>query len=93
MSKARNVGINVATGDWISFLDADDWIDVRLFDDAVRVMKTYDLDLIDFGFAFTTIEVLITRTNDYSLPKLEPIDRKFISEIIISTDGSCEESK
>lgn len=36
VSVARNVGINNATGTWITFLDSDDWIEKNFFDDIVE---------------------------------------------------------
>ena len=31
LSKARNVGLSNATGDWILFVDSDDYIDVKKY--------------------------------------------------------------
>ena len=48
LSSARNVGLKVATGDYIFFLDGDDWIEAdaieRLYDLAVQ----YDVDFVRF---------------------------------------------
>ena len=30
-SVARNVGLNKALGDWITFVDSDDWVDQKYF--------------------------------------------------------------
>ena len=32
LSSARNVGLDIATGDWIAFVDSDDYIDHKMYD-------------------------------------------------------------
>lgn len=50
VSSARNVGIDNAMGDWILFVDADDWVDTNLFEIAVSgYEKNKFIDIIGFG--------------------------------------------
>lgn len=40
---ARNAGINLATGTYIGFVDADDWIDEQMYESLVEASDNYDL--------------------------------------------------
>lgn len=47
VSAARNKGLDIATGKWIYFADADDWIDSDAFDGIVSAIRSYpDVDFI-----------------------------------------------
>lgn len=48
-ASARNVGIKNATGKWITFIDADDWIDSRLFKDFIDLQTEDDVDIVIFS--------------------------------------------
>lgn len=50
LSDARNYGMTVATGEYIYFLDSDDWIEPNLLEDNLNLLLKDDLDFIVFGF-------------------------------------------
>ena len=45
----RNIGLDHATGEFIYFMDADDWIEDRLLECAVYCMQETGADMVQFG--------------------------------------------
>lgn len=50
LSDARNYGLEKATGEYVYFLDSDDWIEPDLLEETVRILQSENLDLIIFGY-------------------------------------------
>nr|WP_050325746.1 glycosyltransferase family 2 protein [Enhydrobacter aerosaccus] len=50
ISDARNYGLNIATGDFIYFLDSDDWIVPSLLEENLKIIIQDNLDFVVFGF-------------------------------------------
>lgn len=48
VSEARNVGLENARGNYISFIDPDDWIDSRLFYETLKFLKEKNVDIVCF---------------------------------------------
>ena len=51
LSDARNAGIDICKGDYIGFVDSDDYISERMFEILVRNLETYDADISMCGYA------------------------------------------
>ena len=51
LSGARNTGLEEASGEYISFIDSDDWIHPCFFEYLMRVMEKENADVVDSGFA------------------------------------------
>ena len=50
MSSARNMGLDKATGEWIMFLDSDDWIEPDCLETLLSVANESGADLIIGGY-------------------------------------------
>ena len=46
LSSARNTGIKASTGDYINFIDSDDWIEREAFQIALDTRNRWDADLV-----------------------------------------------
>lgn len=51
LSDARNYGAERARGEWIYFMDSDDWIDPDLLTENVEFAEQRGLDFLVFGYA------------------------------------------
>ncbi len=50
LSDARNFGLNKANGDYIYFIDSDDWIEPNLLESTVKFFERDDVNVIIFGY-------------------------------------------
>ncbi len=46
VSAARNRGIEESKGEFIAFVDADDWLTTFFFEEGIRLLRAHDLDCI-----------------------------------------------
>lgn len=50
LGPARNTGIDVATGDYVGFVDSDDWVEPEMFESLLAEAKRRDADVCAGGF-------------------------------------------
>lgn len=50
LSDARNVGIEAASGNYISFIDSDDWIDKDMLELLYKMIKKHDADIAECSY-------------------------------------------
>lgn len=50
VSSARNVALDNMKGEWVMFVDADDWINIKCLQTCVDVVTKNNLDAVQFGF-------------------------------------------
>jgi glycosyltransferase involved in cell wall biosynthesis len=50
VSSARNTGIDKSKGEWITFVDADDWIETTYVEDMYNISQDFDANYICCGY-------------------------------------------
>ncbi|MGN1327029.1 MAG: glycosyltransferase family 2 protein, partial [Clostridia bacterium] len=55
LSDARNYGLKYATGDYISFVDSDDYVNKELYSNLINYMNN-DYDMVKFNIVKVNIE-------------------------------------
>lgn len=90
LSSARNAGLNRAKGDYITFVDSDDYLETNVIEKAVQTLEKTNCDLYVYGiqqFADKTTEELML-TNAWFKRRLLPcgkqqltLDRAFKTNI------------
>lgn len=82
LSEARNNGLKVAKGKWVSFIDSDDWVDLDFFKTLLDLGEKNQSDIVMSGMKFVT-------DNDISnnnIPNL--VSDKFCEKIDYLSNGS-----
>lgn len=54
LSGARNSGLEIAKGDYIGFVDSDDWIETNMFSTMIKVLKDKKVDVVECSLLTTT---------------------------------------
>ena len=56
-ASARNNGLSLASGDYISFVDSDDWLDVSMYEKMIKNIKNCDIIFCNFLLVYPTYSI------------------------------------
>lgn len=91
LGAARNVGISIARGDFILFLDGDDYLDPNTIEFAVREAAATRADVVILGFSKVEVDGKLLSTSLPVPPKLHgdsynPVE----AALLVSTSASAK---
>lgn len=46
LSSARNIGTQIAKGEYITYVDSDDWLDKNMYSELISALEKYNLDMV-----------------------------------------------
>ena len=74
-SRARNIGVQASSSDWIMFLDSDDYYDLKAVEYLVALRDKYAVDLVVTSIVEVRNYQTELNTDDISLGNSEKLDR------------------
>ena len=90
LSSARNAGLEIASGEYIAFVDSDDWIETDAYSHLLEVMKKYEVRLV-CGGRYDVDGGTGEKTVGLCPSKEEPISGEELAGRIFLWDG-CDSS-
>ncbi len=78
---ARNIGLDNAKGEWITFIDNDDWVENTFLEEVNEIISKYDVNAVIYDY-YGSLDGKLSLNNSMYIP-IEGI--KTVSECVVST--------
>ena len=79
---ARNAGLLQAEGQYVSFIDSDDFMDLVAYEKIIKVLKNNQADILDFGWRYVS-ETGEKTENFHENPKKLLLDKSYIKKQVL----------
>ena len=82
---ARNIGLKLAKGDYIGFVDADDYIEANMFENLIYIAIKEKLDIVISHFKIFNKEGINHTITKTKIPTNTLLDKNKIKEYILKS--------
>ena len=87
ISESRNFGINVSTGDYLMFIDSDDWIDPNSCEFSVKYAIDCNADIVFWSYKreYTNLSLpkrIATTQNSYTIYEKEKVENELERRLV-----------
>ncbi len=86
---ARNTGLANATGEYVFFMDSDDWIDPDLIKETYKAACEYNADMVLFDLQAIDADGNFVYRTDQKIPKNTLLSAKNCKELLLTDPSPC----
>lgn len=90
-ASARNIGLQISKGNYISFVDSDDWIDTKMYSELYKLIKIYDADISVCAIEMVKEEIVRNNIDEYNynLSNIEALESLYATNNVLTDWGVC----
>lgn len=68
---ARNEGMKIAKGEYVGFVDSDDYVEIEMYEELYKIAKIEDYDMVDCGFDNKSMKKKVLSTTENTWGELD----------------------